>query len=87
LTDDDVPVAVQVVGAVALLASLVVATVVTWVCFTGGTIPLLGIEVDGSFGLGVIALLFLDPLIMLVGLWVGMALAAPISWLVGRRGD
>jgi len=81
---DDVPIAVKVLGAVALLASLVAATVVTWVCFTGGTIPLVGIEVEGSVGLGVVALLVLDPLIMLVGLWVAMALAVPLSWLSDR---
>ena len=86
MSDDDVPVAVRLVAAVTLLASLAAATVVTWVCFTGGTIPLLGIEVEGSIGLGIVALLFLDPLILLAGVWVAMAIAVPITWLADRGG-
>ena len=83
--DDDVPLAVRVIGGIAVLASLLASVVVTWVCFTGGTIPLIGIEVDGSFGLGLVALLFIDPLIMLVGMWVAMLVAGVFTLLSGTR--
>ena len=84
-SDDDVPLVVKAIGGVAVLASLVVSVVVTWVCFTGGTIPLLGIEVEDSFTLGIVALLVIDPLIMLVGLWVAMLLAGAATLLSERR--
>lgn len=82
--DDDVPLAVKAIGAVFVLASLAATVVVTWVCFTGGTIPLADIEVEGSFGLGVVALLVIDPLIMLVGLWASMLVAGAYTLLFSR---
>lgn len=84
-SDDDVPLVVKAIGGVAVIGSLVTSLVITWVCFTGGTIPLLGIEVEGSFGLGMLALFVIDPLIMLVGLWVAMLLAGAATLLPGRR--
>lgn len=83
-SDDDVPLVVKAIGGMAVLASLVASLVVTWVCFTGGTIPLLGIEVEGSFTLGLVAVLVIDPLIMLVGLWVAMLLAGAWTLLSDR---
>ena len=83
--DDDVPAAVKLIGAVFVLASVVASTVVTWVCFTGGTIPLLGIEVEGSITLGVVALLVIDPLMMLVGLWVALGLTGAVTLWSQRR--
>lgn len=83
--DDDVPIAVKAIGAVFVLVSLSTTVVVTWVCFTGGTIPLVGIEVEGSFGLGLVALLVIDPLIMLVGLWAAMLVAGAYTLLSARR--
>lgn len=83
--DEDVPLAVKAIGGLAVLASLVASVVVTWVCFTGGTIPLVGIEVEGSFGLGMLALFVIDPLIMLVGLWLAMLIAGAVTLLVRPR--
>lgn len=83
--DDDVPLTTKAIGAVAVLASAVASVVVTWVCFAGGTIPLVGIEVDGSFGLGMLAILVIDPLIMLVGLWTAMLIVSAATLLSGGR--
>lgn len=83
--DDDVPLVVKAIGGVAVIGSLVASVVVTWVCFTGGTIPVVGIEVEGSFTLGVVALLVIDPLIMLAGLWAAMLLTAVVTLVGGRR--
>ena len=82
---DDVSLGVRLIGGVALLASIVASVVVTWVCFTGGTIPLVGIEVEGSLGLGLVALLVFDPLIMLVGMWLAMLLAGAATLLSDRQ--
>jgi hypothetical protein len=44
---------VQAVAALTGLASAVYATWCTVIAFVGGRLPIIGIEVDGSLGLGV----------------------------------
>lgn len=82
---DDVPGVVTAVGVAIVILSLVVSTVVTWLCFVGGTLPILGVTIEGSVGLGMVALVVIDPLIMLVGLWVA-AVVVRAAALVGRWG-
>ena len=82
--DDDLHPVVKVIAAVTAIGSGVFATVVTVVAFRGGTVPLLGWETDGGVIPGMFALIVAFPMISMVGYWLGMVVAMPLQWLLGR---
>ena len=83
--NDDLHPVVKVIAAVTAIGSGVFATVVTVVAFRGGTVPLLGWETDGGAVPGMFALIVGFPMISMVGYWLGMVVAMPLQWLLGRR--
>jgi hypothetical protein len=82
--DDDLHPVVKVIAAVTAIGSGVFAAVVTVVAFRGGTVPLLGWETDGGVIPGMFALVVAFPMISMVGYWLGMVVAMPLQWLLGR---
>ncbi|MFJ2726347.1 hypothetical protein [Streptomyces collinus] len=58
-----------------------------WIGFVGGTMPLLGIHVEGGLLLGLLMLVVGEPLLMTVAYWVFLAVMLPIFLVAtaGRR--
>ncbi|MFD4583188.1 hypothetical protein [Streptomyces sp. NPDC058434] len=53
--------------------------------FVGGTMPLIGIEVDGSVILGLFMLLIGEPILLTMAYLVSMAVMLPIILVTTRR--
>lgn len=75
---DDVHPVVKVVATVLGVATGVWSTWCTVIAFVGGTMPLIGLETSGGFGLGVLWILIFDPLAITVAYWISMAVLIPI---------
>lgn len=58
----------------------------TWVAFTGGTVPLVGWELEGGLGTGLLWLFVLTPLFEGIAMVLAALIAAPIAMLVDRMG-
>src|SRR5215211_2097074 len=84
-TEEHHPVA-QTVAALTGLASAVYATWCTVIAFVGGRLPIVGIELDGSFGLGILWVIVFDPIVVTVCYWVSLLPMTPfIAAASGRR--
>ena len=55
------------------------------IAFVGGTLPLVGWELDGGLFTGLLFLFFVEPLIVTVGYWLAMVIALPLQMVLGRR--
>jgi hypothetical protein len=53
--------------------------------FVGGTMPLIGIEVEGSIFLGLFMLFIGEPILLAVARFVAMILMVPIIMVTTRR--
>lgn len=53
--------------------------------FVGGTMPLIGIEVEGSVILGLFMLFIGEPILLTVAYWASMAVMLPIILVTTRR--
>ena len=82
--DDELHPVVSAIAVVTAIGSGVFASVVTWVAFRGGTVPLVGWELEGNVVQGMVALAIGFPLISTVGYWLGVVLALPLQWLLTR---
>lgn len=85
--DDELHPVVSAIAVVAAIGSGVLASVVTWVAFRGGMVPLVGCELEGGAVQGMVAFAIGFPLISTVGYWLGAVVAMPLQWLFtrGRR--
>jgi hypothetical protein len=63
----------------------VVAVLTGWmtiVAFVGGRMPIVGWEVEGGLGTGLLWLLFVDPIVFGAMMAAGSAVAAVVEWVV-----
>ena len=70
------------------IASVILTTWCTVIAFKGGTLPLIGIELKGGVGNGLVWLFIIDPIALTVCYWFSMLLillTAPLS--TGRSDD
>ena len=77
-----------VVQGFAILAACIAVVLDTWwavIAFAGGHMPILGIETNGSFGFGVVWVLFIAPIAVTLVYWATILLLAPFVVLSGRR--
>jgi len=51
----------------------------TYLAFAGGTVPIFGWELEGSFGSGIFWLMFVTPTITTIGYWIAMLIAMPLG--------
>ncbi len=84
---DDVPVPLQIVGAVLGIAAAVWMTWCSVIAFIGGTMPLIGWEVEGGFGFGLLFLVVLQPIFLTLAYWAFMLVMIPLMFLFGRWRD
>lgn len=83
--DDDLHPVVKVIVAASAIGSGLIASVATVVAFRGGTVPVLGWETEGGVIEGMFAMAVGFPMITMVGYWLGLIVAMPVQWLLGRR--
>lgn len=57
----------------------------TVIAFVGGTMPLLGIQVDGSIVGGLLMLFIGEPILMTVSYWAAMLVLTPIGMIFSKR--
>lgn len=72
------------VGVVAVVAGLW-GLWCTVIAFTGGTMPILGVQTDGGVGTGLLMLFFGTPILMTLAYWASMIVLMPIGLLFSRR--
>lgn len=65
-----------------ILAVVALDAVWVWTAFTGGTMPLLGWEVDGGVGFGLLWLVLLSPVLVGLASTVAMFLTFPVLLLL-----
>jgi len=85
--DDDTPIPLQIIGGVLGLATAVWMTWCTVIAFIGGTMPIIGWEVEGGFGFGLLFLVVLQPILLTLAYWAFMLVMIPLMLLFGRRRD
>jgi hypothetical protein len=66
------------------LAGVVFTTWCTIIAFVGGTLPVLGWELEGGFGTGTLWVFVIDPIVLTLFYWVALGLAVPLSALFDR---
>lgn len=84
MREDMHPVAMAV-AVVAGLASAGVSLWMTVIAFTGGTMPVIGLETDGGVGFGLFWLMIVEPIVLTVCYWVSMAVAIPVAMIFRPR--
>jgi hypothetical protein len=84
MPEDRSPVATGIVATVAIV-TVIYSSVATVIAFVGGTLPIIGIELDGGIGTGLLFLFVIDPILMTVGWITALVLALPITLLTRRR--
>ena len=67
------------------LASGLFSLYCTYIAFVGGTIPLLGWELDGGAVSGVLWLVFVTPLVSMVAYWIAMLVTLPLIAIFKKR--
>ena len=82
---DDVHPLIGVIALLSAIGSAVLSLWVTYIAFAGGTVPLLGWEVEGSPVWGVLTLMFGSPIITTLGYWAGLLIILPFQAIFGRR--
>jgi hypothetical protein len=79
-------------GCVTLLAMLfavIVGIWVMWCCviaFVGGTMPIIGLEVEGGLCFGLIWLFVISPIVEVIAYWIVFLPLMVLSALVGLSG-
>lgn len=73
-----------IVAAVLVVASQIWVWWTAWVCFAGGTVPLLGWRVEPSLGLVFLTVVVVEPLLLTACYWIYMLIMMPLG-LIFRR--
>lgn len=81
MNDDLHPISNAIVTITAL-ASGALALWMTVIAFTGGTMPIIGLETDGGVGFGLLWLMVVDPIVLTVCYWISMVISMPVVALV-----
>jgi hypothetical protein len=83
--DDDLHPVVRTVMGLLTFAVVGFALWGTFVAFVGGTMPLLGWELEGSVGQGLFWLFVVDPIVTSVGFWIAMLIRLPLDAVFPSR--
>jgi hypothetical protein len=84
---DDMPLPLQILAVVLGLATAVWITWCTVIAFIGGTMPIIGWEVDGGIGFGLLFLFIIEPILLTLAYWAVLLVMLPLMFLFGRRRD
>lgn len=75
----------KALAAIPATATVIFSLWCTIIAFTGGTLPLVGWNIDGGVGTGLLWIFIIDPIVVTVGCWVSTLIALPIELLLSRR--
>ncbi|WP_208029417.1 hypothetical protein [Rhabdothermincola sediminis] len=84
--DDLSPIAGLLAGILAI-AVVILSGWMTIVAFVGGTMPILGWETEGGLGTGLLWLLFVDPIVITVMIWLSTAVTLAVDRLAKQAGS
>lgn len=76
---------IKFVAGVMTFAAIVLSSWYTVIAFAGGTLPILGIELDGGIGYGLFWLIIVDPIVITVTYWLTLIVLVPLSLLFRPR--
>jgi hypothetical protein len=82
---DDLHPVVKIFAITSAVASSLFGLWCVGIAFVGGTIPIVGWELEGDLFTGLLFLFFVEPIIVTIGYWLAMMIALPLQFLLGRR--
>ncbi|MFP4514167.1 MAG: hypothetical protein ACLFRV_14580 [Acidimicrobiales bacterium] len=81
MTDDEFPLAANIIVGIGVAFAIVLSTWMTIIAFVGGTMPIIGWETDGGIGVGLVWMFVVDPIVITVCYWLTMIVVLPIVLL------
>lgn len=82
---NDLHPAVKFIAIAGAITSSVFGLWCVGIAFIGGTLPLIGWELDGGLFTGLLFLFFVEPIIVTIGYWLAMVIALPLQMVINRR--
>ncbi len=82
---NDLHPAVKFIAIVGAITSSVFGLWCVGIAFVGGTLPLIGWDLEGGLFTGLLFLFFVEPIIVTIGYWLAMVIALPLQMVLNRR--
>lgn len=82
---NDLHPAVKFIAIVGAITSSVFGLWCVGIAFVGGTLPLVGWDLEGGLFTGLLFLFFVEPIIVTIGYWLAMVIALPLQMVLNRR--
>lgn len=82
---NDVHPAVKLIAIAGAIASSIFGLWCVGIAFVGGTLPLVGWELEGGLFTGLLFLFFVEPIIVTFGYWLAIVIALPLQIVLGRH--
>ncbi|MDX2819242.1 hypothetical protein PV410_43145 [Streptomyces sp. PA03-5A] len=84
---EEPPAWIQLLTVLAATATGIWGLWCTVIAFIGGTMPILGIQTEGSIIGGVLMLFFGEPIVITLGYWASMIVLLPLVLITARKSD
>jgi hypothetical protein len=82
---NDLHPAVKFIAIVGAITSSVFGLWCVGIAFVGGTLPLVGWDLEGGLFTGLLFLFFVEPILVTIGYWLAMVIALPLQMVLNRR--
>lgn len=82
---NDLHPAVKFIPIVGAITSSVFGLWCVGIAFVGGTLPLIGWDLEGGLFTGLLFLFFVEPILVTIGYWLAMVIALPLQMVLNRR--
>ena len=82
---NDLHPAVKFIAIVGAITSSVFGLWCVGIAFVGGTLPLVGWDLEGGLFTGLLFLFFVEPIIVTIGYWLAMVIALPLQMVLNRH--
>lgn len=82
---NDLHPAVKFIAIVGAITSSVFGLWCVGIAFVGGTLPLIGWDLEGGLFTGLLFLFFVEPILVTIGYWLAMVIALPLQMVLNRR--
>ena len=82
---NDLHPAVKFIAIVGAITSSVFGLWCVGIAFVGGTLPLIGWDLEGGLFTGLLFLFFVEPILVTIGYWLAMVIALPQQMVLNRR--
>ena len=82
---NDLHPAVKFIAIVGAITSSVFGLWCVGIAFVGGTLPLVGWDLEGGLFTGLLFLFFVEPILVTIGYWLAMVIALPLQMVLNRH--